>query len=75
MIKKCPACSNNMNYVKTDTYKEGAGGYSLGKAAVGAVILGPLGLLAGTVGKKGKNKAIDTYVCPKCRFSTTYDKY
>ena len=72
-VRKCPSCQNFMNYVKTERYKEGAGGFSVGKAAVGAVIAGPIGLVAGALGKKGKDKAVETYVCPKCGFSTYFE--
>ena len=43
-------------------------GFSVGKAAFGGVLLGPLGLLGGALGKKKS-----TYYCGKCGFSHEYD--
>ena len=42
---KCPNC-NSMNI------SSGQKGFGLGKAAVGAVLLGPVGLLGGMLGRK-----------------------
>lgn len=43
-------------------------GFSAGKAAIGAVALGPLGLAAGALGKRKH-----VYYCGKCGFSKSYD--
>ncbi len=43
---------------------ERTGGFSGGKAVVGAVIAGPIGLAAGALGKKKI-----TYVCNKCNYT------
>ena len=43
-------------------------GFSVGKAAVGAIRLGPVGLVGGALGKKKV-----TYYCGKCNFSHEYD--
>lgn len=61
----CPMCgeTHQWRYVGTDNQ-----GFSKGKAALGAVALGPLGLAAGALGKK---KA--TYCCGNCGFSRSYD--
>ena len=42
-------------------------GFSVGKAAVGAVLLGPVGLLGGALGKKKQ-----TYYYGKCGFHHEY---
>jgi len=42
---KCPYCSST-------NYTVGKKGFGFGKAAVGAVLLGPAGLLAGGIGSK-----------------------
>ena len=50
-------------YVGTDK-----AGFSKGKAAIGAVAFGPIGLAAGALGKKKV-----TYYCSNCGFSRQYD--
>ena len=61
----CPICGERTGWKKVDTSNKG---FSVGKAAVGAVLLGPVGLVGGALGKK---KA--TYYCAKCNFSHEYD--
>ena len=61
----CPACGSRLDWVKVDT---GNKGFSVGKAAAGAVLLGPLGLVGGALGKKK-----ETYYCKKCGFRNDYD--
>lgn len=61
---KCPMCGEITNWKKVDTDKKG---FSVGKAAVGAVLLGPVGLVGGALGKK-----VSTYYCGKCNFSHEY---
>jgi len=51
---KCPKC-NSTNLTANNK------GFGLGKAAVGGVLLGPVGLLGGLVGSK---KAV--FICLKC---------
>lgn len=61
---KCPMCGERRNWKKVDKqYK----GFSVGKAAVGAALLGPVGLVGGALGKK---KVF--YCCGKCGFSHEY---
>ncbi|MEE5992415.1 MAG: hypothetical protein V3G42_04150 [Oscillospiraceae bacterium] len=43
-------------------------GFSVGKAAVGGILLGPVGLLGGALGKKTV-----TYCCGNCGFQHDYD--
>lgn len=62
--KKCPMCSEKNKWIKVATNKEG---FSVGKSAVGAVLLGPVGLIAGGLGKKRA-----TYTCGKCQFKQDY---
>lgn len=54
----CPRCYMQMNVVG-----ERRGGFSGGKAVVGAIVAGPIGIVAGALGKKKI-----TYQCPKCGY-------
>lgn len=56
----CPKCHMDM----LEAAGERTGGFSAGKAALGAVIAGPIGLAAGALGKKKT-----TYRCPKCGYT------
>ena len=56
----CPKC--RMGYMTAAG--ERRGGFSGGKAALGAVIAGPIGLAAGALGRK---KTL--YVCNKCGYT------
>lgn len=62
---KCPICGEAEMWKKVDTSKKG---FSVGKAAVGTVLLGPIGLVGGALGKKKS-----TYYCGKCNFNHEYD--
>ena len=62
---KCPMCGEFMGWKKVDVTKKG---FSVGKAALGTVIAGPIGLAAGALGKKKS-----TYACSKCGFKHEYD--
>lgn len=61
---RCPVCNEQVGWKKVDTERKG---FSVGKAAVGAVILGPVGLVGGALGKKTA-----TYYCTKCGFKHEY---
>lgn len=52
----CPKCGSNQITAQNK-------GFGLGKAAVGGLILGPVGLLGGLVGSKKVN-----IVCLKCGY-------
>ena len=62
--KSCPACGSSFQWIKVDTSKKG---FSVGKAAAGGLLLGPVGLLGGALGKK-----TETYYCGKCGFQHDY---
>ena len=62
---KCPMCDERNMWKKVDTTKKG---FSVGKAAVGGLIFGPLGLIGGALGKKKV-----WYCCGKCGFQHEYD--
>lgn len=62
--KTCPACGEEEGWVMVD---ESNKGFSVGKAAAGAVLLGPLGLVGGALGKKSV-----TYYCRGCGFRNDY---
>lgn len=62
---KCPMCNESMKWIKVDQAKKG---FSVGKAAFGAVLLGPVGLVGGALGKKKVY-----YCCGKCGFEHEYD--
>lgn len=59
-------CSELVTWKKVDTQKKG---FSVGKAAVGGVLLGPIGLLGGVLGKKKS-----AYYCSECGFSHEYNE-
>ena len=44
-------------------------GFSVGKAAIGGVLLGPIGLLGGALGKKHQQVQM---VCQDCHFTAVY---
>ena len=56
----CPKCQ--IGYMKS--IGERTGGFSGGKAVIGAVLVGPLGLAAGALGKKKV-----TYQCNRCGYT------
>lgn len=60
----CPKCgiASHMSPIS-----ERKGGFSKGKAAAGAIVAGPMGLVAGTAGK-----SIKLYKCPNCGY--TFEK-
>ena len=63
---RCPMCGESINWKMVDKSRKG---FSIGKAAVGGVLFGPVvGLLGGATGKKKK-----TYCCGKCGFQHEYD--
>ena len=63
--EKCPVCGEVSKWKKVDEAKKG---FSVGKAAVGAVLLGPIGLVGGALGKKKV-----CYYCGSCGFEHEYD--
>lgn len=62
--EKCPMCGEKTNWKLVDVSRKG---FSVGKAAVGAVLIGPLGLVGGALGKKKQY-----YYCGKCGFNREY---
>jgi predicted RNA-binding Zn-ribbon protein involved in translation (DUF1610 family) len=58
-FKPCPKCY--VGYLRA--VSERKGGFSGGKAVAGAILLGPLGIAAGALGKK---KVM--YQCSKCGY-------
>ena len=63
---RCPMCSERKNWKKVS---EGNKGFSVGKAAAGGILLGPVGLIGGALGKK---KVF--YACGNCKFQHEYKK-
>ncbi len=61
----CPMCSEIIKWKKVDETKKG---FSVGKAALGGFLLGPVGLLGGALGKKKTS-----YYCGNCGFGHEYD--
>ena len=61
----CPVCGEREKWKVIDVSKKG---FSVGKAAVGGLLLGPVGLLGGALGKKKS-----TYHCGACGFEHEYD--
>ena len=64
--RKCPMCGEAVRWIRVDVTKKG---FSVGKAAVGGILLGPVGLLGGALGKKKV-----AYACGNCGFQHEYDK-
>ncbi|MFZ3070418.1 MAG: hypothetical protein WA110_04770 [Anaerolineaceae bacterium] len=58
---KCPKCHKKGTI---QPMGERTGGFSGGKAVTGAILLGPLGLAAGALGKKKV-----TYQCTQCGYT------
>lgn len=56
----CPKCRSRGTM---DMISERKGGFSGGKAVTGAIILGPIGLVGGALGKKKRQ-----YQCTKCGY-------
>lgn len=63
---RCPSCLKPTQWKLVGNPKQG---FSVGKAAAGALIAGPIGVAGGALGKK-KN----AYVCGNCGFQHVYDK-
>jgi DNA-directed RNA polymerase subunit RPC12/RpoP len=61
---KCPACGSIAGWKHVGEEKKG---FSVGKAAAGAVLLGPIGLVGGALGKKK-----ESYYCTECGFRNDY---
>lgn len=59
----CPSCGSS-RWKQVDSSNKG---FSIGKAAAGAVLLGPVGLAGGALGKKQA-----TYCCQSCGFRNDY---
>ena len=62
--KACPMCGEKKKWIKVATDSKG---FSVGKAAVGGFLLGPVGLLGGALGKKTQ-----CYACGNCGFQHEY---
>lgn len=61
---KCPMCGEVEKWKYICSEKKG---FSVGKAAVGGFLLGPIGLLGGALGKQKY-----LYACGKCGFQHEY---
>ena len=61
---RCPVCQEAALWRKIEEKKS----FSVGKAAVGTVLLGPVGLIGGAIGKKKAR-----YFCGKCGFQHEYN--
>lgn len=62
--KKCPVCGEKNKWKKIDSQNKG---FSVGKAAVGGILFGPIGLVGGALGKK-----MSMYYCSSCGFKHEY---
>lgn len=63
---KCPMCGEEKRWTKVDEQNKG---FSVGKAAAGTSLFGPIGLIGGALGKKK-----ELYVCGRCGFQHEYNK-
>ena len=62
---RCPVCGSS-KWIFVDKQRKG---FSVGKAAIGGFLLGPVGLLGGALGHKKVY-----YVCGDCGFQHEYNK-
>ena len=62
---RCPMCGETLMWKQVDTQKKV---FSVGKAALGGILLGPVGLIGGALGKKKV-----WYACGKCGFQHEYN--
>ena len=62
---RCQMCGETLMWKQVDTQKKG---FSVGKAALGGILLGPVGLIGGALGKKKV-----WYACGKCGFQHEYN--
>jgi len=62
--KCCPMCGSKDGWIRIEKTKKG---FSFGKAVVGGVLTGGVGLVAGALGKKAA-----TYACRDCGFQHEY---
>lgn len=60
----CPMCGESIKWIQVDEEKKG---FSVGKAAAGAILFGPVGLVGGALGKKRV-----CYCCGRCGFKHEY---
>lgn len=60
----CPNCGEFWNWNQRDKRREG---FSIIKAGIGGAAFGPLGIIAGGLGKKRKY-----YYCKKCGYEHWY---
>lgn len=67
MASKAPSCCPSCGSSAWKRVDESNKGFSVGKAAAGAVLLGPLGLAGGALGKR-----CVTYYCRECGFRNDY---
>lgn len=64
----CPICGESNLWKKVDESNFAVGNkFSVKKAIIGGVILGPVGVLGGLMGKKEK------YHCGKCGYEQDYE--
>jgi hypothetical protein len=67
----CPACgASGTDWIVVEDVKTKQG-FSIGKALLGGVVFGPLGLMGGAL---GKSKKYESRYCKKCNFQHTYTK-
>ena len=64
---KCPKCGNDNCTIINETTSTGKDYYA-GKGCIGALILGPIGLLCGTCGKGRKIMNQNYWVCNNCGY-------
>ncbi len=62
---KCPKCGNENCSVINETQTSGKD-FSVGKGCLGALLLGPLGILCGACGKGKQTKNTNYWVCNSC---------
>ncbi len=64
---RCPCCGS-AKWVQA-AVNQGKSGFSVGKAAIGGFLFGPVGLLGGALGKR---HTVVQMVCQNCHFTAQY---
>lgn len=66
-ISKCPRCNNENCQIINEVKTEGKD-FSASKGCLGALLLGPLGILCGACGKGKQTTTTNYWVCNKCGY-------
>ncbi|WP_316607117.1 hypothetical protein [uncultured Ruminococcus sp.] len=65
---KCPRCGNKFTWAPVDPKSHK--GFSVKQASIGILLLGPLSLIGGSMGRKARRRQY--YYCEQCGFDMEY---